>query len=285
MAAVNVLSSETHQPIPFQSERLHASLGKAPLAITNLEKINGNRILILVDVSGTMSNKPLPEMLDSILQQAPPDSSFAYGFFSDEVLLSEGFSDADQLRKALRQIPGLEVKGRSRLYDALDRALKLFQGPNPGDSILLISDGQENSSKISSGAIKREMLESGVRLFGVIMPTVGSDAALPSRGTLPEEAYADLPDFRLLSELAEKSGGAIYPLTRWRGSVLQSIQKFWMEAVGGGYLMTINVPQEPVKPGAFTLRLDRSGDKGLRNGYVTYQQKLVSCSRQGRALH
>jgi len=299
VAAVNVLSSDTHQPVPFQPQRLHASLGKVPLEVSNFAKIKGNRILILVDISGSMEIPGLRKLLDLVLQQVPPESSFAYGFFSDNVILSNGFSDADQFGKALRQLPTLDVKGHTALYDALDRGLKLFQKPNPGDSILLISDGDENSSKAGGGAIKREVLESGVRLF-MIMPTyvIESRPHGPESGpfavTSPEEVHSNEEAVRLLSDLAEKSGGAIYTLTlnkapwsneKWRAPVLESIQKFWVEAVGGGYLMTVNLPPRQTNSSALRVRLDRSGDKSLEYTFVTYPQRLVACSNTAMAAH
>jgi hypothetical protein len=297
VAAVNVLSSDTHQPVTFQPQRLHASLGKAPLEISNFAKIRRNRILILVDISGSMENPGLRDLLDLVFQEVPPDSSFAYGFFSDSVRLSNGFTDAGQFGKALRQLPRLEVKGHTALYDALDQGLKLFQGPNPGDSILLISDGDENSSKAGGGTIKREVLESGVRLF-MIMPTYVTDSpgpeSAPFVGRLPQEIHANEEAFRLLSDLAEKSGGAIYTLTlnkapwsikKWRAPVLESIQKFWMEGVGGGYLMTVNLPPGQPNSSALTVRLDRSGDKTLEFTFVTYPRRLVPCSNPAMAAN
>src|SRR6516165_3808781 len=107
VAAVNVLSSDTRQPIPFEPGRLHASLGRVPLEISNFAKIRGNRILILVDISGSMEIPGLRTLLDLVLQHVPPGSSLAYGFFNESVILSDGFIDADQFGKALRQLPTL----------------------------------------------------------------------------------------------------------------------------------------------------------------------------------
>jgi hypothetical protein len=292
VAAVNVLSSDTHQPVPFQPQRLHASLGKVPLEISNFVKIRSNRILILVDISGSMEIPGLRKLLDLVLQQVPRESSLAFGFFNDKVILSDGFSDAEQFGKALRQLPTLGVNGHTALYDALDQGLKLFHTPNPGDSILLISDGDENGSRAGAKTIKREVLESGLRLF-MIMPTYviespphGPEAG-PSANTVAEEIHDNQEAFRLLSDLAEKSGGAIYTLTlnkapwsieKWRAPVLESIQKFWIEAVGGGYLMTVNLPPEQANSSALTVRLDRSGDKSLEYTFVTYPRRLASCT-------
>jgi hypothetical protein len=299
VAAVNVLSSDTRQPIPFEPGRLHASLGRVPLEISNFAKIRGNRILILVDISGSMEIPGLRTLLDLVLQHVPPGSSLAYGFFNESVILSDGFIDADQFGKALRQLPTLGVKGHTVLYDALDQGLKLFARPDPGDSILLISDGGENSSNAGAGTIKKKVLDSGVRLF-MIMPTYVTESlphgpeSGPFADRMPEEIHANEEAFRLLSDLAEKSGGAIYTLTtnkaswsvrNWRAPILDSIQKFWVEAVGGGYLMTVKLPPGEANFRALKVRLDRSGDKSLEYAFVTYPQKLVPCSNAAVAIH
>ena len=82
----------------------------------------------------------------------------------------------------------------------------------------MISDGGENSSKVGGGTIKRKVLESSVRLF-MIMPAYvieslprGPESG-PLAGNVPEIIHPNEEAFRLLSDLAEKSGGAIYTLT------------------------------------------------------------------------
>jgi hypothetical protein len=98
----------------------------------------------------------------------------------------------------------------------------------------------------------------------------------------------------LLSELAEKSGGAVYPLAlnqpgwsvkKWRGTVLKSIQNFWVEGVGGGYRITIMVHGYLRGPTVWKLRLDESASKQLRDGLVAYPEKLMPCSNADATVH
>lgn len=283
---VNVFSSETSQPIAFPPERLHASVGKRPLGISNFEKIKGNRILLLIDISGSMGDKSLREVLDLLLEQGPPDSSLAYGFFSTKIFLSKGFGNFNEVKKAIQQLPPLEVKGHTALYDALDQALKLFQQPVPGDSILLITDGGENASKALEKTIRKELMESGVRVFAIVpvslpvfLPAEGSPSPPPAPSLVMQMTAP-------ISVLTEKTGGTIYLLMlddarwsvkKWRAPILQSIQKFWIEGVGGGYRATVRLPANLTKPGGLRLQLDKKGDNALWDGVVTYPEYLLPC--------
>jgi len=299
---VNVLDAETYHSLPFQPERLHASVAGHPVTLSNLEKITGNRILLLIDISGSMGRASLRELSDLVLDKLPPESTFAYGFFTEGLLLSDGFSDAKEFRKELQQLPPLQVTGYTALYDALDQALKLFRQHLPGDSILLISDGGENRSKIHVSTLRKEVIESGVRFFAIIpvavvvhippegaanVPTPGFSPSPPSN---PVEETAE----QFLSDLAEKTGGSVYKLSQsdlrwsvkqWRAPVLQAIQRFWLEGVGGGYQATIQLPGKITKPVTLNLRLDTSREKALQNGFLTYRQKLMPCSSAAAAVH
>lgn len=285
LVPVNVFSYRTHEPLPFPPERLQAIIAGNPLKISGFEKAKGNRFLILVDISESMKQASVKELVESLLDQFPLESSFAYGFFNDNVLLSDGFRDSSELKKALAQMPSLEIKGPTHLYDALDQAIKLFGNPAPGDSILVISDGHDNRSKVRVNAIQKELLESSIRVFA-IMPTLpaGPDGSTPIYGGPPES----------LSDLAKQSGGTVYPLDingprwsvkQWRGSVFKSIQNFWVNGVGGSYRVTIMVPRSLVKPTVWKLRLGKSGDKLPEEGVVTYPEKLMPCSNAAAAVH
>ena len=141
---ITVLNVSSNDPVVFQPARLRGSVEGHPVVISRFEKIKSKRILLLLDVSGSMQNsKFVKDVLEILLQQIPPGSPFAYGFFSDSVHLSDGFTtSSDQINKALDQFQGLAIKGKTVLFDALDQGIRLFQQPAPGDSILLISDGE-----------------------------------------------------------------------------------------------------------------------------------------------
>src|SRR5215510_15347031 len=246
-APVNVLTYDTHQPLPFQPERLHASIGSTPISFSPMEKLQHNRILILTDISGSMEQK-LPFvrlMLQLLIQNIPPGSSVAYGFFAVEQHLSSGFtSDGRELYKAIQELNGYKAKGKTALRDALHNGLKLFNSPKPGDSILLITDGGENRSELKESTVEKEIRDSGVRIFALV--------PLGPSTVLPEEEFGP----RWLGEMANRTGGRVFTIyhdwplmdKKWLRLVAALVQSFWLDGVGGGHLLTVKLPLNLDKP-------------------------------------
>ena len=295
---INVLRADTYKSAFVDPERLHASLGGRSVSLSNFQKISGNRILLLIDISRSMQDEPVRDLVKFMMEQPPERSSFAYGFFDETALLSDGFhSDPQDFGRFLEKVGPLEMRHFTALYDAIDQGIKLFDRTNPGDSILLISDGLDNRSKLPLSTLERELIESGLRLFA-IMP-LDSGVVLPPEGTyrrteIPAPQVSDHPGVQVLSKLAEKSGGAVYPLVlndvrwsvkQWRGPIWESLHDFWIEVVGGGYLVAITQPQGVKKPTDWKLRLDTKGDKQLQGASVLYPAKLRPCSNPATETH
>jgi hypothetical protein len=70
----------------------------------------------------------------------------------------------------------------------------------------------------------------------------------------------------------------LWSVKKWRETVLKSVQNFWVEGVGGGYRITVMVHGDLKKPTVWKLRLNKSADKRLDEGVVTYPEKLMPCS-------
>jgi hypothetical protein len=58
-----------------------------------------------------------------------------------------------------------DIKGTTPFFDAATAAAKLLEPALPGDSIYAITDGGDNSSRISKTAAKQRLLQSQIRLF------------------------------------------------------------------------------------------------------------------------
>lgn len=284
MVPINVLTYETHQPVSFQPQRLQGTLEGRPLTISHLEKIKANRILVLVDTSGSMEKK-LPfakAVLQVLIENFPAGSSVAYGFFGKEQQLTRGFiSDPKQFAKALVELSLQRAQGRTPLRDALHQGLKLFKPANPGDSVLLITDGGENSSELRESATEKELRTSGVRVFAVV-PLVAPQAITP-----PEEEFGP----QWLTSVAEKTGGRVFAVyhdwpymdKKWLQPVAAMLQNFWLNGVAGGYLLNVELPGSLTKTANLKIRIDTSGDKHLKDTSVIYPQKLMPCSSAATA--
>jgi len=283
---VNVLNFSTHGVLQFDPERLHATVGGKPIPISVFHRTGGNRILVLVDISGSMEKnlRFTKAMFRELLEHVPPGVSLAYGFFSEGVYLSRGFTrEPEDLAKAVAHVDSLTWQHRgTALYDALHEGLNLFQKVSPGDSILLITDGGENRSRWNEGKVKREILESGIRVFAFMPPSI-------INAVQPEEIYGPAR----VSDFADETGGVAFVLrTDWdlgdpksATATLGSLRQFWSEGIGGGYFVTFKLPESVKKPTKWKLGLDKSGDKHLKDAVVTYPWKLIPCSTIAAAVH
>jgi len=283
---VNVLTPETRQALLFSPESLHATVKGNPVTISRREKLHGNRILVLVDTSGSMVDK-MPfarDALQVLIENIPSGSSIAYGFFDKQPHLSGGFtSDRKELIKDLEQLRTHKAYGQTALLDTIHEGLKLFNSVNPGDSVLLITDGGENHSHVRESAITKELRDSGVRAFSImLLVDNGRDF------TAEEE-----PGPRWLRQTAEETGGGVLTIyhnwptldRKWLLQVAALVQNFWVEGVAGGYLLTVELPPNLTKPARWNLRLDPSGDKRLKNATIIYPQKLLPCTATAASVH
>jgi Ca-activated chloride channel homolog len=157
---------------------------------------------VLFDTSESMSDKmdPSREALRHLLQKSNPDDEFfLIGFNNRPALESHFTSDIDQLEE---RATSLKPKGRTALLDAIDLGMAQMKGARYERHILLvISDGGDNHSRHHEAEIRNLLKESDCQLYALGI----FDARDMSRTTEEREGPS------LLSELAEMSGGHVFP--------------------------------------------------------------------------
>jgi Ca-activated chloride channel family protein len=129
------------------------------------------------------------------------DNIFVLGFNNHLELLRDYTSDDGQV---LSSVLAAEAKGKTALYDAVYVGLeKAKQGRNARKVLLVISDGQDNSSRYTLREIERLARESDVMVYSIgIMDSSGVSSAL------------DLEGADALNRLADITGGqAFFPGT------------------------------------------------------------------------
>lgn len=253
---VNVLDEKTGVAITsLQSGMFQASAGKVTVPIKGLVQVERRRIVILEDESESMAANNTPgeyqkdameatdETFNSLLSQLPLGVSVAYGFFNDKAVFTDGFfQDSHKLEEAIanakRQLkkPGT---GDTALFDSLREAVRLFQTPQVGDTIVVVTDGGENKSKLGNVELETELHASGVRLVLVLVKHPHPES--------PEESeYVDW-----LPRLATRTGGttAVIDITNrsWRDPKdvtlnRAALREFWIQQVLSGYIMEVQVP-------------------------------------------
>jgi Ca-activated chloride channel family protein len=125
---------------------------------------------ILFDTSGSMkSNNNIGSARSAImrfLQSANPEDEFFLLTFNQSTNLVKGFtSETAALQNEISlRLPG----GRTALYDAVYRGLEeIKQAKNEKKALILITDGEDNSSRYSSAEVREFAKESDVQIYGI----------------------------------------------------------------------------------------------------------------------
>src|SRR5207249_1648962 len=121
---------------------------------------------ILFDASGSMINKlkTAVNAVDKFIRTIHTDDDIFLMTFSTRTDLKQDFTDnRDKLTKALRSIA---ANGGTSLYDALEQGLaKIKSGRHHKRAILLITDGEDTSSRTSFPQVLMYLRESELLVY------------------------------------------------------------------------------------------------------------------------
>lgn len=157
---------------------------------------------IVFDVSGSMKGKleRARDALRAFIQTSHNDDDFFLVGFNQRANLLAEFSDGDTLVNKLTLV---DPRGQTALYDAGYLGIeKVKQGRHNKRALLLISDGQDNSSRYTYGELRKLLKEAGVQIYCIGIVEMGGGAG----GTLDMQGQA------ILEEIAQTTGGkAFFP--------------------------------------------------------------------------
>jgi Ca-activated chloride channel family protein len=158
---------------------------------------------ILFDVSGSMSGDKIKKARTAlqrfISSSHPSDEYFLIAFNSKAELLLDRTRDGDAV---LQKLTLVQPARNTALYDAVYLGLeRVTRGAHQKRALLIISDGQDNSSRYNFGEVRRLMKESDVVTYSVgILDRGDSGSQMGMQG----QAFLD--------ELSSVSGGkSFYP--------------------------------------------------------------------------
>jgi len=249
-----------------------------------------------VDVSGSMGEmtdipsyqgpalRSIKQTLSDLMGELPSGASVEYGLFSTKWAFSEAFvSDPKELEKSVEALTARFGKtgfGHTALFDALHEALMRFGTPQPGDSILLLTDGGDNSSKLTARKLEREFHAANTRLLTLLVLQRGRE--------FEREAVEQVQD------LVAKTGGSslsIYTTDdSWLGKKgfgenVQVLRRFWNDKILFGYVARVQVPVSFKDDRKWTLSLNREADPRLKHAVPTYPDHLSPCPVTTAAAH
>jgi hypothetical protein len=145
------------------------------------------------------------------------------------------------------------------LYNALHNALALFGPHQPGDTVVLIGDGYDDSSNRSGSEVEHEYLSRGTRLV-MMYRQQPSHVTGNFLWNPPEHDRARLEDW------SDKSGGTYTMFDAYSFSLASH-----------GYLLAVRIPDADRKARPWKLRL-RSSSMVSRRVHLHYPERLLPCS-------
>jgi VWFA-related protein len=159
---------------------------------------------LLFDMSGSMKDK-MRKASDSaieILKTANPEDEFFLIEFNDRPKLMVPFTrDISEIQQ---ELAAARPRGQTSLLDAIHLAVsEMKKARHLRKALIIVSDGGDNHSRHSEAQIKEDMLEADVQVYAM---GIFEEVAL-HKGTREEREGP-----RLLSDLAEKTGGRHFPV-------------------------------------------------------------------------
>jgi len=192
--------------------RLHGRPIKVLSARTNSSP---RRIALILDTSASMLAsepaiwKPSLAIAKTFVASLPPEDSIAFLSFGSRVERRIEFTrDRKPILEQLDELQGgkralSKNMRQTALWDGVLESLNLFDSPQIGDSIYVISDGDDNLSRAGRHDVEKALLATRVRFFVLFPPGVS-----PSLPTGYARHAGPLQETMDLEEPADMTGGA-----------------------------------------------------------------------------
>ena len=165
-------------------------------------------VAIVLDTSGSMVDK-IDDVRDAVLHfigsLKPEDEVFLLRFSTDVEVLSEPGDSRDRLRRAIDR---LRPSGGTALFDAVVEGIdELQRARHDKKALLLVTDGNDNSSRIRQRDALDHVVKSEVLLYGL---GIGHGEG----GSFGHDllGQSDRVDIGILERLADPTGGRSYLL-------------------------------------------------------------------------
>ncbi|HKF24110.1 MAG TPA: vWA domain-containing protein [Candidatus Angelobacter sp.] len=264
-SVVEALDRKTGDDINnLRPEDFEASMGEHPLTVVSATQNFDNRVLVLLETDNMRSERveDMVNLVTRLVRQAPEGRRLAFAVFSKRWKFAKTFNPnvkqrADEIRELVEEAPALG--NGVALYDALHEAIKFFGPREPGDTVMLISDGFDDSSHRGASGVEKEVEKSGIRLL-VMMRQPLSHVTGNFLWNPPEH------DRAVLERMSVRTGGAY---------TMFGAQLF--DFAWRGYLLGLQMPEGKTKPHSWKVKLGPLASELHRRHQLYYPQRLPGC--------
>jgi len=244
-----------------------ASMGKHPVTIVSATQNFDNRVLVLLETDNMRSERveDMVELVTRLVRQAPEGRRLAFAVFSKKAKFAKSFNpDMKQRAAEISEVieEGPHLGNGVSLYDALHQAIKFFGPAQPGDTVMLISDGFDDSSHLGASQLEKEFEESGIRLL-VMMRQPLSHVTGNFLWKPPEY------DRAVLERISSRTGGTY---TMFGAHLFDFAWR--------GYLLGVEMPDGQYKTHSWKLNLGPLATELHRRHMLFYPQKLPGCGAE-----
>jgi hypothetical protein len=229
---------------------------------------------ITKSLSGSTDSPKIVEdqSLNEILSAIPNSYLVAYLEFAGKSSRQTEFLPPDSAKTKLGDIFSWkpEEKGgfRTPLWDNIELASKLLNIRAPGDTVIVISDGGDNTSKLSLSRLENNLLAAGIPVFAIVITS--GPFKTPEERTGPSN----------LADLAETTGGALVTVAKSLQSTDPNGQTPFRGAsqllslLAHQYFLTIDAPDiRKAEEGRLTVNTRNTGRKMM----LLYPRYLCLC--------
>jgi hypothetical protein len=250
----------------LNADDFEARLGKGKADIVSATEQFDDRLLVLLQTDGTRSEKieDVVNLATRLVREAPEGKPVAFGVFVKRAAFTKGFAaESKQRSREISEIAEEEpsLGNQVHLYDALHQALQVFGPHQPGDTVLLISDGYDEGSDHSGSSVEKEFVAQGTRLI-VMLRRTPSHVSGNFMWTSPER------QIQLLKAMSTLTGGTY---TMFSAS---DFKYAWQ-----GYLVGVLLPEGHQRTGhKFQVQLQGVAAETYRRPNLYFPERLPPCS-------
>ena len=198
---VFVTQKKSGQPVfELGSSAFEVSVTGEKVRVGDPKLASSKRLFLVIDASGSMAQPKqaalLKRVTHELLAKVPKDITVVSYVFAKRY---QRLDNRDQVERSLEaQLTEPEPKrplgGQTKLYDTL-LVVSEKENLGLGDSVILITDGGENKSKVSSENLQKAFQQRGARLFPLLIWI--------EQPSTPEEQTG----VQQMSDIAARTGG------------------------------------------------------------------------------
>ena len=262
----------------LKAENFRATIhGKDAPVVTSKPGLGPSRVVIVIDVSGSMKEVPKRQIARyttaELVHSLQGDPQFALVLFGSHVLGTMPFGHSRQeimagIDYAVNGFPVPLKERGSAIRDALLHASDLLSPSQTGDAVVLASDGEDNGSKTRDHKLRETFGSKGIRLFVFQLP--------------PDHFLATPQEQNSVYEwlgLAKATGGSVVQLQDADGPRMFVATHNIEDQIANYYLLQLAPPKTMDKAEDLKLELIDTYSQKWKDTELSFPNKLLPCTK------